>query len=203
MASTIACIVGARLLVRLLPVSYASLVHTFVRGITFAAILLLACAGLDGFGQSMTDTLIQERPFSITLPGSWTRKQSSDPNRWVYQSKDGRGQLTVSLPLGAIRRLSKEERSDTLKRIVALLRRAQTEVGATAITMTETTFGESGGVLAARFGGVEPAGKRRFAALSLCSPTELIYFYYEATSLTEAEFNANGRAIMNSIHLAK
>ena len=50
------------------------------------------------------------------------------PTRWVYETEDSREQLTVSLPLGSIRRLSKGEQSKTLRRLAELSRRAVTQV---------------------------------------------------------------------------
>jgi len=149
---------------------------------------------------TMKDTRIQESAFRLTLPGKWVQKPSSDPTRWVYQNEDGREQLTVSLPLGSIRRLSKEEQSKTLRRLAELSRRAVTQVtDVPADALSETTFGEADGVLAARFGGVQSARQYRFTSLLLCSPSAVTTFYYETTGLTEAEFNTRGRTMMNSI----
>ncbi len=69
--------------------------------------------------------------------------------------------------------------------------------------MTETTFGESQGVLAARYGGMEAAERRRFATLLLCSPVAITTYYYEGLGLTEAEFETGAKATMNSIVVPK
>lgn len=135
------------------------------------------------------DTPIRENAFRLTLPGKWVQKPSSDPTRWVYQTEDGRAQLTVSLILVFNHRLSNDEQKETLDRVVDLHRRAQTKMSnAPAVTLAETTFAEINGVLGARYLGVGTAGHLRFASLLLCSPVALTTYYYEALDSTEAEF---------------
>ena len=75
--------------------------------------------------------------------------------------------------------------------------------GVTALTMTETTYGESNGVLVARYGGIEAATGRRFHTLLLCSPLAVTVYYYEALGLPEAEAAGRARTIMNSIAVPK
>jgi hypothetical protein len=145
------------------------------------------------------ETKIRENAFRLTLPGSWVQKPSSDATRWVYQREDGRRQLTVSL-LSSTHRMSGDQQADTLKRIVEISRRAETEgAGESALTITETTFAESDGVLVARFGGIGEANHRRFARLLLCSPWAVTTYYYEGFESTEPEFESGARATMNSI----
>ena len=69
--------------------------------------------------------------------------------------------------------------------------------------MTEIRYGESDGVLAARYGGFEPPTRRRFHALLLCSPLAVTVYYYEAIGLSEAEASDRARTIMNSIVVPK
>jgi hypothetical protein len=143
------------------------------------------------------DTSVDEPPFRLTLPGRWLRKPSSNP--WVYYTEDGREQLTVSL-MGSDIEMNKEQQSDTLKKLVEIHRRTQTkmpDVG--VVTMSDTTFAEVGRVLAARYGGVNPAHHRQFASLLLCGPRAITIYYYEASGLTQAEFETRGRTMMNSI----
>jgi hypothetical protein len=75
--------------------------------------------------------------------------------------------------------------------------------GVTAVTTTDTTFGESGGILAARYGGAEPAQHRRFPCLMLGSTSAFTIFYYEAVGLTQSETDARAKTIMNSIVVPK
>ena len=103
------------------------------------------------------------------------------------------------------KRLSTEEQQhQTIERMAEIHRRVESKVpGVTALTMTETTFGESNGILAARYGGIEPATGRRFHTLLLCSPLAVTVYYYEALGLSEADAASRARAIMNSIAVAK
>jgi tetratricopeptide (TPR) repeat protein len=111
-------------------------------------------AALSTFGKSKaTDTAIDEGAFRVTLLGQWSRKPTSDTTRWVYQSDNGKDQLTVSL-LGFKSGISADERSKTFKRLAESRKHAESATpDLTAVTTTDTTFSESGGILAARYGG--------------------------------------------------
>jgi len=170
---------------------------------TFLVVVILALAAVgvvSMFWKSKTkDTAIDERVFRLTLPGQWTRQPSSDATRWTYRSDTGRDQVTVSL-LSFTHRMSADEQLATLKRVTELRRRAETDTpGVSGVTMTDTTFAESGGVHAARYGGIESGSHRRFSCLLLCSPSAVTIFYYEAIGLTDQESDARARAIFNSV----
>jgi hypothetical protein len=163
-------------------------------GLVFAGVAVLSV-----FGKSKaTDTPINEPAFRLTLPGQWSSKPSPDPTRWVYHTGNGEG-LTVSI-LGLKSGLSADERSKMFKRLAELRKHAESATpGLTAVTTTETTFGESGGILAARYSGTEPAVHRRFICLILGSTSAFTVFYYEAVGLTESETDARAKTIMNSV----
>jgi hypothetical protein len=168
--------------------------------LALAGLVFAGVAALSMFGNSKaTDTAIDEPAFRLTLPGQWSRKPSSDPTRWVYQSDNGE-ELTVSL-LGLKSGMSTDERSKMFKRLAELRKHAESAMpnGLTAVTTTDTTFGESGGILAARYGGTEPAVHRRFICLMLGSTSAFTVFYYEAVGLTQSETDARAKTIMNSV----
>jgi hypothetical protein len=151
----------------------------------------------------MNDTEIKEDSFRFTLPGRWSTETLNDPSMRNYHTDNRRESLTVSLVVFA-KRLNNEEQHQTIERMTEIHRGVQTKLpGVTAITMNEATFGESGGVLAARYGGIEPAKQRRFHSLLLCSPLAVTVFYYEAIGLSETEADARARTIMNSIVVPK
>lgn len=166
-----------------------------IAGLAFAGV-----AALSTFGKSKAaDTAIDEQAFRLTLPGQWTRKPSSDPTRWVYRS-DKLEELTVSI-LGFKNGMSADERSKTFKRLAELRKHA--ESARPGSTTGDTTFGESGGILAARYGGAEPEAHRRFWCLLLGSTSAFTVFYYEAVGLTQSETDARAKAIMNSVVVPK
>jgi hypothetical protein len=167
--------------------------------LVLAGLVFAGVAALSMFGKSKaTDTAIDEPAFRLTLPGQWSRKPSSDPTRWVYHSDNGE-ELTVSL-LGLKNGMSTDERSKMFKRLAELRKHAESATpGLTAVTTTDTTFGESGGILAARYGGSEPAVQRRFMCLMLGSASAFTVFYYEAVGLTQSETDARAKTIMNSV----
>jgi hypothetical protein len=159
----------------------------------------LGIAALSVFGKSKaTETPINEPAFRLTLPGQWSSQPSSDPTRWVYHSDNGE-ELTVSI-LGLKSGMSADERSKMFKRLAELRKHAESATpGLSAVSTTETTFGESGGILAARYGGTEPAAHRRFMCLMLGSTSAFTVFYYEAVGLTQSETDARAKTIMNSV----
>jgi len=163
------------------------------------AVLAAVVAGLRFWKSTPEDTPVRENAFRLTLPGKWSPEASSDPTRWTYHSENRREQLTVSLFAWA-KRLSPEEQRQTLERMTEIHRNVQTKMpGMDAITMSDTTFGESGGTIAARYGGVDLPHQRRFWSLLLSSPVAVTVFYYEAVGMSEAETDARARAVMNSI----
>lgn len=152
------------------------------------------------------DTVVDQRIFRLRLPSDWWSCQpSSDGMRWTYRRDigfDGFDQLTISL-LSSTKCLQTKEQLVTLKRVTELRRRAETEKpDVSGVTMTDTTFDESGGVQAARFGGIESGTKRRFSCLLLCSPSAVIVFYYEAVGLSQQEADACARIIFNSVRVS-
>jgi hypothetical protein len=167
--------------------------------LVLAGLVFVGVAALSAFGKSKaTDTPINESAFRLTLPGQWSSKPSSDPTRWVYHSDNGE-ELTVSF-LGLKSGMSADERSKMFKRLAELRKHAESATpGLTAVTTTETTFGESGGILAARYGGTELAVHRRFMCLMLGSTSAFTVFYYEAVGLTQSETDARAKTILNSV----
>jgi hypothetical protein len=164
-----------------------------------AGLVFSGIVALSTFGKSKaTDTAVDEGAFRVTLPGQWNKKPTSDPTRWIYHSDNGE-ELTVSL-LGFKTGMSADERSKTFKRLAELRKHAESATpGLTAVTTTDTTFGESGGILAARYGGTEPAARRHFVCLMLGSTSAFTVFYYEAIGLTESESDGRAKTIMNSV----
>ena len=151
----------------------------------------------------MKDTAVNENGFKLTLPGKWTADASDDPTRRSYHADNGHEFLTVSL-LVFEKRLNNEQQHQAIKRIAEIHRGVETKAaGTTALTMTEISYGESDGVLAARYGGIEPPTRRRFHALLLCSPLAVTVYYYEAIGLSESEASNRARTIMNSVVVPK
>ena len=151
----------------------------------------------------MNDTAIKENAFSLNLPGKWSADASNDPTRWSYHADNGHEFLTVSL-LAFEKTLDHEQQQEAIKRVAEIHRGVETKAaGTTVLTMSEITYGEWDGVLAARYGGFEPPTRRRFHALLLCSPLAVTVYYYEAIDLSDPEASNRARTIMNSIAVPK
>jgi len=93
--------------------------------------------------------------------------------------------------------MSSDQQMATLARAAVLRRKAEAEVS--GVVMSDTDFGVSAGVYAARFAGFEPASQRRFNCLLLCSQSAVTTFYYEALGMSEQESDARASPLFNSI----
>jgi hypothetical protein len=71
--------------------------------------------------------------------------------------------------------------------------------GFAAVAVTEPTFGEADGRLAARYGGVDSERQRRFHCLLLASTRVVMIFYYEAVDMPESQSEVRAKAIFNSV----
>ncbi len=166
-----------------------------------------ACLSLPSVASQVKDgtkdTVIREQAYQLTLPGSWKKEPSTDPTRFNYRSAIGQQFLTVSVAWFN-RRLNEDEQLATAERLVQARRKAEQKApGLTAVTMTPILHGEAGGVLAARWSGREPARRRRFHTLFLCSRIGFTVFYYEGIGMGDKEAADTARKIMNSIQLLR
>jgi hypothetical protein len=147
---------------------------------------------------SPQDTTVEEAAFRLTLPGTWTSVATSDPDRWAYRS-DGAEQVTVSV-WGLDEGLSRDQRMQAMRRLVTLRRGAETEAsGAASLELTSTRYGEADGILAARYGGSDPATGRRFNCLVLGGESAVTFVYYESLELAPQQSDARARTIFNSV----
>jgi hypothetical protein len=166
-------------------------------------VALAAILGAAMFGKSRPkNTAVAENAFRFTLPGSWIPEPSSDPTRWSYHTSNQDEHLTVSL--FGFTPATTDEKSVLFRKMVEMHRGVQTRMpdGPTGVVLTETMFGESGGILAARYGGID-AVHRRFRCLLLGGSKALTIFYYEALDMTESDTDTRARLIFNSIVVPK
>lgn len=140
-----------------------------------------------------------EDAFRVALPKDWTGGLTADKERWSYQSRDQGEQLTVSI-LGVTKPMGTEQRSAAFKKIVALRHDVETKMpdGAKGVKVTDPSFAEKGGILAARYGGSDAAG-RQFRCLLLGGSRAITIFYFESIQLNASAADARARAIFNSI----
>lgn len=181
--------------------------------IYFALVLLLVVAVAGMFWKSKPkqqpafakDTVIHETSFRLTLPGSWTPGRSDDPTRRDYHT-DNEG-LTVSIMgslFGAPEAMSHDDKLARFRHWVDRRRAVETNLPESArISLTEPLFGESGGVLAARYAGVAAARRRQFHCLLLASSSAFEIFYYEAVNMTEQNAEDRAKAIFNSVDIPR
>jgi len=147
---------------------------------------------------SPQDTTVEEAAFRVTLPGAWTSVPTEDPDRRAYRSDDDE-QVTLSV-WGLDEGLSREQRMQAMRRLVALRRGAETEASETAsVELTAARYGEADGILAARYGGSEPATGRRFHCLVLGGESAITFVYYESLGLAQQQSDARARTIFNSV----
>jgi hypothetical protein len=147
-------------------------------------------------------TSVDEAAFHLALPGDWATVPSSDSSRWVYRNGADE-QVTVSV-VGLGKGLSRDERMKTMRRVLAIRRRAETEApGATPVKLTATQFGEADGILAARYGGSEPATGRHLWCLVLGGQREIVFVYYESLGMSQQQSDARARTFFNSVSVPR
>jgi len=172
---------------------------------TVAGLVLFSKTQPKANSDPAENTRISETSFRLTLPGKWTSEPSNDPTRRDYHTpSEG---LTVSIfgsLFGAPGAMTHDERVATFTHWVNQRRDVETKVaeGGT-IRITEPRFGESGGVLAARYAGIDEARQRRFHCLLLASSSAFEIFYYEAVEMTEQAAEQRAKAIFNSIDIPR
>jgi len=151
------------------------------------------------------DTQINEVSFRLTLPGPWTANPTVDPSRRTYHTEAE--QLTVSVfgsLFGVPGAMNHDEKSATFLRWVSKRRDAETKMpGFADVTVTEPTFGESEGTLAARYQGFDPARNRRFHCLILASQSAFEIFYYEGVGFSDAAAEDRAKSIFNTVDIPK
>ena len=178
--------------------------------------VLLIVVGLTGsllFSQSKPRaknaesqvTRINDASFRLTLPGTWTSTQSTDPARRDYHTDSE--WLTVSIMgslFGAPGAMSHDDKVARFRHWVDRRRAVETKVpGGAKITLTEPLFGELDGVLAARYAGVDSGRQRRFHCMMLASASAFEIFYYEAVDMTEQAAEDRAKTIFNSVNIPK
>jgi hypothetical protein len=153
---------------------------------------------------SRDETRISETSFRLTLPGKWAPEPSSDPTRRQYHTSSE--DLTVSIfgsLFGAPGTMSHDDRMAMFAHWVDKRRDLEKKVtGTSTITTTEPLFGESGGVLAARYAGFD-GHTRRFHCLLLASSSAFEIFYYEAVDMTAQAAEQRAKSIFNSVDIPR
>jgi len=178
---------------------------------TECVVSVLLCAVLGGpsmFGQSQprsNDTIIREVSFRLTLPGAWSSGPTDDPTKRTYHTKDE--QLTVSIfgsLFGASGEMTHDDRAERFHTWVNKRRDVENKMpGFADVVVSEPSFGESQGTLAARYTGFDGARQRRFHCLVLASSSAFEIFYYEAVDMKESLVGDRAKAIFNSIDIPK
>ena len=154
-------------------------------------------------GQNSNDTVVNEQSFRLRLPGSWVLGDASDPHRRTFHRVHE--QLTVSI-FGALfgkpGEMDHENKVAKFKLWVGKRRAIEARAPEFAgIQLTETSFGESGGTLAARYSGLDTRRKRRFHCLILASSTAFESFYYEALDMSEQVVQDRAKEIFDSVSI--
>jgi hypothetical protein len=160
------------------------------------------------FGQSQpksNDTIIREVSFRLTLPGAWSSGPTDDPSKRTYHTKNE--QLTVTIfgsLFGASGEMKHDNRVGRFHTWVNKRRDLEKKLpGFADVVVSEPSFGESQGTLAARYTGFDEARQRRFHCLVLASSSAFDIFYFEAVDMNESVVEDRGKAIFNSIDIPK
>jgi hypothetical protein len=177
---------------------------TAVKILTLCALMAIASIGvLVFFARSWHSTTeIHERQFSVTLPGKWVTQPSLDPTRWTYNSDNGEGQLTVSL-LRIKHPLDAAERRAAFEKVTKLRRQAETEPsGTSGVTLSDSKFTESNGMLRARYDGSSVHPQRHFSCLLLGTSETITVWYLESLKADHQETSSKAESIFKTIKLS-
>jgi hypothetical protein len=148
------------------------------------------------------ETVIQEVPFRVVLPGEWVKVEDPecDVDRFGYRNTNDREYLVVSIyyypevP-------SEEDRTQTFNRLMDISRVAET-AESSPVEMTEIFIGKHNGSHAARYMGIEPASQRCFERMHVSKPMAIATFYYESIGLTRSQSHKRTEVIMATFALS-
>ena len=87
---------------------------------------------------------------------------------------------------------------------LAMRLKSETEqANSKSLTISEPTKEEKGNAWIARYSGVDPEARRRFANFTLVNPKLIANFYYEGLDMSEEEFENNRKQILSGVGIAE
>jgi len=72
-----------------------------------------------------------------------------------------------------------------------------------SLKISEPQKEEKGNAWIARYSGVHPEARRRFASFTVVNPKLIANFYYEALDMSEEEFENNRKQILSGVGIAE
>jgi len=145
----------------------------------------------------MSDTEINERYFSVMLPGTWHRIEAEgDDDLWVYGAEDSRERLSVSVML------TQEKQSDDQVQVLFeqfCKSRREAERGATdGVTLTDVSVTRVDGATTGFYAGEDEAG-RRLANFVIVNRAGIANFCHEAFGLEAEAFADRSYEILGQV----
>lgn len=167
------------------------------------AIALVAVGGAFMFWRTKPrGTIVKEKDFGLTLPGTWGRRPTADGTGLVFRNTSGAEQVTIS-PFSFSRPLNSENRSSVLRELLKTHRQGEKQEADTVVTLGEPVFSDGAGTAAVRYSGEETASRRRFTCLIACGGSAAVAFYYESIGLSQQEADTRARTILDSASVTK
>jgi len=169
------------------------------------AVIIAVCIPGLAFGEDKTvpKTQIREAYFTINLPKGWIGGPGSDSTLWQYASPKQNEQLSVSIHISKTP-ISKQERPKLLNDFLAMRLKSETDQAKSkSFKISEPKKEEKGNAWVARYSGVHPEARRRFANFTVVNPKLIANFYYEALDMTEEEFEKNRKQILTGVGVAE
>lgn len=161
-----------------------------------AAVCLAACAA----AQAQETTVIDEPLFGLELPGQWQGGYNAKADNWQYRTSEGRETVTVNV----IPRKTGPEmtaiKADLRKHLQAQ-RRSEAKRGGPKLALGKPEIQEREGAVLARYRGVDAGRSRRTFTRIIGNEVALGSFYYEATGLAAAAFDARAKLVLGNVGL--
>ena len=161
----------------------------------FIGVILL----MFSFGAS-AETTINEELFRLVLPGKWVLiEKAKDENIWVYQSKSGKEQISVSIysytkaPSHDSKKQFLEDFIKTRKEQEMSITKNASKIANEKINEYPTGFGYSYDI--------DGPGDRKASNKAISNSFGIGNFYYESLGLSQKEFDRNKSTIFKQIGL--
>lgn len=161
-----------------------------------ALVALVGCA----LAQAQEQTTVEESLFALVLPGKWHGGYDRKSDSWQYRSADGKEAVTV----GVLPRRGggdhKSIKADAHARLEAQ-RKAEAKLGGPKLRLGKPEIRDSRSAVSARYVGVDPGRNRRTFTRIIANEVAVGSFYYEASGLSAARFDARAKIVLGKVGL--
>jgi len=174
--------------------------HPLSTLVLMALVLMASLLGTAACTGDATD--IREEEFRLTLPGQWTGGYDAPSDAWIYVTASREEGLTVRVqrrnPAANAARLESEF-NDYLQ----VRRRDEQQFSDERMALSEPALQRRSGAITATYDGIGKTSQRRTRTLIAINLAAAGSFYYEAFGLSEDQFTARAKAVLQRARLVQ